>query len=105
MYAQFVKDVAASRNMTEADVRKLADGRVFTGQEAKNNGLVDELGTLQDAVAAAAKMGGIFGEPRVVTPPKKKISILDLLLGDAQSLLHLNSDRSESHIRFQYLWR
>ncbi len=105
MYAQFVKDVAASRKMNEADVRKLADGRVYTGQEAKNNGLVDELGTLQDAVAAAAKLGGILGEPRVVTPPKKKISILDLLLGDTQSLLHLNPDKSESHIRFQYLWR
>jgi protease-4 len=105
MYGQFVKDVATSRKMNEADVRKLADGRVFTGQEAKNNGLVDELGTLQDAVAAAAKMAGIAGEPRIVTPPKKTISILDLLLGDARSLLTLDPDRSESHIRFQYLWK
>jgi protease-4 len=105
MYGQFVKDVAASRKMDEAAVRKLADGRVFTGLEAKNNGLTDELGTLQDAVAAAAKMAGIVGEPRVVTPPKKRISLLDLLLGDAQSLLTLDPDRSESHIRFQYLWK
>jgi protease-4 len=105
MYGQFVKDVATSRKMNEADVRKLADGRVFTGLEAKNNGLVDELGTLQDAVAAAAKMAGIVGEPRIVTPPKKTISILDLLLGDARSLLTLDPDRSESHIRFQYLWK
>jgi len=105
MYGQFVKDVATSRKMNETDVRKLADGRVFTGLEAKNNGLVDELGTLQDAVAAAAKMAGIVGEPRIVTPPKKTISILDLLLGDARSLLTLDLDRSESHIRFQYLWK
>ncbi len=105
MYTQFINDVAAGRRMHEEDVRKLADGRVYTGQEAKSNGLVDELGTLQDAVAAAAKMSGIVGEPRVVTPVKKKISILDLLLGDAQSLLSLNQDRSESHIRFQYLWK
>ncbi len=105
MFGQFVKDVAASRKMNEADVRKLADGRVYTGLEARNNGLIDELGALQDAVAAAAKMAGIVGEPKIVTPPKKKISILDLLLGDAQSVLTLNPDRSESHIRFQYLWK
>ena len=105
MYGQFVGAVAASRKMDEADVRKLADGRVFTGSEAKNNGLVDEVGALQDAVAAAGKMAGIIGKPKVVTPPKRKISILDLLLGDSRSLLSLNPDRSESHIRFQYLWK
>lgn len=105
LYGQFVTAVATGRKMKEEAVRKLADGRVFTGQEAKNNGLVDELGTLQDAIAAAAKMAGISGEPRVVTPPQKKTSLLDLLLGDARSSFSLNQDRSESQIRFQYLWR
>jgi protease-4 len=105
LYGQFVSVVAAERNLKEDAVRKLADGRVFTGQEARKNGLVDELGTLQDAIAAAAKMAGIPGEPKVVTPPVKKLSLLDLLLGDARSPLSLNPDRSESHIRFQYLWR
>ena len=105
MYGQFVTAVAGSRKMNEADVRKLADGRVYTGLEAKNNGLVDELGTLQDAVAAAGKMAGIIGEPSIVKPVKRKITILDLLLGDARSVLGLNPDRSESHIRFQYLWK
>jgi len=105
MYNQFVSAVASGRKMDPAVVRKLADGRVYTGQEAKANGLIDELGTLQDAVAAAAKLAGIVGEPRVVTPPKKKISLLDILFGDSRSLVSLNPDRSESHIRFQYLWR
>jgi protease IV len=105
MFGQFVKDVAVSRRMSEDDVRKLADGRVFTGLEAKTNGLVDELGALQDAVAAAGKMAGIVGEPRIVTPPKKKFSIFDILFGDARTVLGLNPDRSESHIRFQYLWK
>jgi protease-4 len=105
MFGQFIKDVAVGRKMSEGDVRKLADGRVFTGLEAKNNGLIDELGALQDAVAAAGKMAGIVGEPRIVTPPKKKISIFDILFGDARTVLGLNSDRSESHIRFQYLWK
>jgi protease-4 len=105
MYTQFVSAVASSRNMKEEEVRKLADGRVYTGQEAKANRLVDEIGTYQDAIAAAAKMAGIAGEPKIVSPPKKSFSILDLILGDSRSALPLSSDRSESHIRFQYLWR
>lgn len=105
MYGQFVAAVAANRNMSEDDVRKLADGRVFTGQQAKDNGLIDELGALEDAVISAGKLAGIVGKPRTVSPPKRKITLLDLLLGDVRSVLPLNSDRSESHIRFQYLWK
>jgi protease-4 len=105
LYAQFVSAVASSRSMKEEEVRKLADGRVYTGQEAKANRLVDEIGTFQDAIAAAAKMAGISGEPKIVSPVKRRFSILDLLLGDARSALTLSADRSESHIRFEYLWR
>jgi protease-4 len=105
MYSQFVSAVASSRKMKEEAVRKLADGRVFTGQEAKTNGLVDELGTYQDAIAAAAKMAGITGPPKVLSPAKKSLSILDLLMGEGRSALSLNPDHSESHIRFEYLWR
>jgi protease IV len=105
MYNQFVSTVAGNRNMKEEDVRKLADGRVYTGQEAKADGLVDELGTLQDAIDAAARMAGIVGEPKILNPPKKRFSMIDLLLGDSRSALSLSPDRSESHIRFQYLWR
>jgi protease IV len=105
MYNQFVTAVAAGRKMDPEVIRRLADGRVYTGQEAKANGLIDQLGTLQDAVAEAGRMAGIRGEPDVVTPPERKFSILDLLLGTSRSALSLNPDRSESHIRFQYLWR
>ncbi|MBN1566640.1 MAG: signal peptide peptidase SppA [Acidobacteria bacterium] len=105
MYNQFVSAVASSRNMQDEVVRKLADGRVYTGEEAKADGLVDELGTLQDAINAAAKMAGIQGEPKVLSPMRKRFTILDLLLGDSRSVLSMNPDRSESHIRFQYLWR
>jgi protease-4 len=105
MHAQFVNAVATSRKMDVAAVRKLADGRVFAGLEAKSRGLVDELGTLQDAVHEAARLAGIKGEPRTVSPQKKSVSLLDLVFGDVRSVLPLNPDRSESHIRFQYLWR
>ena len=105
MYNQFVATVASSRKMKDEDVRKLADGRVYTGQQAKADGLVDELGTYQDALDAAARIAGIQGEPKILSPAKKSFSLLDILLGESRSALLLNPDRSESHIRFQYLWR
>jgi protease IV len=105
MYNQFVTAVSTGRKMNLENVRKLADGRVFTGQEAMGNGLIDEIGTFQDALAATTRMVGISGEPRLVSPPKKKISLIDLLFGDSRSVVALNPDRSESQIRFAYLWR
>ena len=106
MHGQFVSAVSESRNIPEEEVRKLADGRVYTGMQAKENRLVDEIGTFQDAVAAAAKMGRISGEPKLLVPIKKRFSALDILLGNAESILPLSSSAgSESHIRFEYLWR
>jgi protease IV len=105
MYNQFVTAVATGRKMNVESVRKLADGRVYTGQEAMEKGLIDEIGTFQDALSAASKMVGITGEARLVSPPKKKISLIDLLFGDSRSVVALNPDRSESQIRFAYLWR
>ncbi|MGQ9496977.1 MAG: signal peptide peptidase SppA [Desulfotomaculales bacterium] len=66
IYDQFVAVVAAGRKMEESRVRQLADGRVFTGNQAKELGLVDEMGDLQDAVRLAGRLAGIRGEPRVV---------------------------------------
>jgi protease-4 len=105
MYDQFVAAVAESRNLQKDQVSKLADGRVYTGQQALKYGLVDELGTLQDAIDAAAKMGGIDGSPVILKPAKRRLSLFDFLLGYSRSALRLNPDRSESHIRFEYLWR
>jgi protease IV len=105
MYNQFVSAVAGSRKMEEGAVRKLADGRVYTGQQAKSDGLVDEIGTFQDAIAAAGKLAGIRGTPKILSPAKKRFALLDLLLGDSRSALSLSPDRSESHIRFEYLWK
>jgi protease IV len=105
MYGQFVSAVASSRKMNEEQVKKLADGRVYTGLEAKSGGLIDAIGTYQDALAEAGKLGGIQGSPKVVSPARRSFSILDLLTGDARSALSLNRDRSESHIRFEYLWK
>lgn len=66
VHGQFVSAVAKGRKMPEAKVRELADGRIFSGQQAKELGLVDELGGLENAIEAAAKRAGIEGVPQVV---------------------------------------
>jgi len=63
IYQQFVDVVAEGRKMERNKVLELADGRIFTGRQAKNLGLVDELGNFYDAVALTGKLAGIKGEP------------------------------------------
>ena len=65
VHSQFVAAVAQGRGMAESDVRKLADGRVYSGAQAKQLGLIDQFGSLQDAIEVAAKRAGIEGEPAV----------------------------------------
>ena len=80
VHDQFIRAVAAGRKMKIEDVRKLADGRIFTGEQALKNGLIDQLGTLDDAVRTAARMAGISGEPQVVEKTDK-FSLFDILKG------------------------
>ena len=65
MYVAFVKQVSKGRNLPEDKVRQLADGRVYTGKQAKELGLIDELGNYYDALNGTAKRAGIEGEPLV----------------------------------------
>lgn len=83
VHQQFVRAVAEGRRMEEEKVQEVADGRIFTGEQAKELGLVDELGDLKDAINAAAKMAGIEGEPKVVYPEEEKRSLLSYLLDQA----------------------
>jgi protease-4 len=79
-HAQFVRAVAEGRKIPEAKVREIADGRIFTGEQALGLKLVDKLGTLQDAIVEAGKLGGISGEPQIIRPPRKKKLLLDMLV-------------------------
>ncbi len=100
-YDQFVSAVAKERNMSEADVRKLADGRVFSGEQAYAYGLIDTLGAYEDAIDLAAKAAGINGEPRVVRPQRKKLTTFDLLF--SYDLKKLVDAYVISRPRVQYL--
>lgn len=80
VHEQFIKAVSDGRKIPFDEVKKLADGRIFTGKQAMEARLVDELGTLEDAIAAAGRLAGIKGEPEVVTK-KERFSIVDILRG------------------------
>jgi protease-4 len=65
-YTRFVSSVAKGRNLSVDYVRGIADGRVYTGSDAKDMGLVDELGGLYDAINIAANLSGMKGKPEIV---------------------------------------
>jgi len=79
VHSQFKNAVSEGRGIDLKEVDKIADGRVFTGEQARNLKLVDDLGTLGDAIRLAGTMSGIGEEPNVVYYPKSKGRFLDLL--------------------------
>jgi len=102
IHAQFVEAVAEGRGMEYDAVAALADGRIFSGRQALEAGLVDRLGTLEDAVEVAARMGGIEGEPRVQEPVRReRLTLFDLISGTASNLLRPESSSVGAH----YIYR
>lgn len=79
-FTQFLDVVARERKMDKEKLMPYANGRVFTGLQAKEYGLIDSLGTFEDAIRITSKMAGIEGEPRIVRE-KKRFSIFEELLG------------------------
>jgi protease-4 len=84
VHQQFIQAVAEGRKLDRSKVAEIADGRILTGEQAKNLGLVDRLGNLQDTIDITAKLAGIVGKPNVLYP-KKKISIWELLMREMAS--------------------
>jgi protease-4 len=81
VHRQFIGVVEDERGLTHDEAVELSDGRVFTGEQALDLGLVDTLGTYEDAVMIAASLGGIEGEPSIVRERKRR-SVLDRWFGD-----------------------
>ena len=82
MYSQFVNVVSQNRSLSKEEVKKIADGRVFTGKQSKELGLIDVIGTFEDAVSIAGTMGQIKGKPKIVQVNKKRPSVLDWFTGN-----------------------
>jgi protease-4 len=99
-YEQFVQAVAEERHLSLEAVKKIADGRVFTGRQALALGLIDKLGDFQDAVNLAGKMGGIKGKPEILEKRKKKITLYDILFGDWEEMFFR---LSKGHLSAKYI--
>jgi protease-4 len=80
VHEQFIQAVSEGRKISLEDVRKIADGRVFSGRQALKLRLVDELGDLEYAIEVAAKIANIKGEPKIIMK-KERSPLLDLLQG------------------------
>jgi protease-4 len=105
MYVQFVEAVAEGRNMEIQEVRTVADGRVFTGRDALERKLIDEVGNFQDAVNTTAKLAGISGKPNLIRATRRSVTLLDVLTTDISRVVPIGGNAISSQIRFQYLWK
>ena len=84
IHSQFVKAVEDNRSINRSELIKLADGRVFTGLQSKDLGLVDVLGTFEDAVILAGTLGDIKGKPKTAEINKENNSLFDLFTSNLE---------------------
>jgi protease-4 len=96
IHEQFINDVAAGRKdkIEKEKLRTIADGQFFTGEKAKEIGLVDTIGNFYDAVKIAAELGGIKTEPELVYPKKKWGGLIDVFLESSVDALNRIADRT-----------
>jgi protease-4 len=104
MFGQFIQAVADGRGMKFDAVKAIANGKVWTGQQALDMKLIDQVADFEAAVDDTAKSVGIGGEPVLVRPEKDRRTLLDLLLGDVSQYLPAR-EMLEQHVGFYYLWK
>ena len=103
IHGQFIEAVANGRNLKIELVKELADGRIFSGRQAKESGLIDELGTLEDAISYATKLAGIKDKAKIVQERKEKNLLLRLFKEDFSSLIP--SPLNTKFLGAQYIWQ
>jgi protease-4 len=85
VHNQFIEDIAKARNLEADRVREIADGRVFTGRQAMELGLVDETGSFTDAVAWVGAQTGLGENPELIYPKREALSYLEKMFEAAFS--------------------
>jgi len=105
MYGQFVQAVADGRHAKVADIKSIADGRVWTGEQALTMHLIDQIGDFRTVVLDTAKSVNISGEPVLVHPERDRKSLLDLLFGDASQWVPTKDKLLDQQMGFYYLWK
>lgn len=103
VHQQFVEHVAAGRDLEFEAASELADGRIYNGRQAKEAGLVDELGNFRDALTLLSSMASIEGEPNLVYPPEPKMSFVDYFMQQAADQFR-DGLREEGYAGLQYRW-
>ncbi|MEO0271024.1 MAG: signal peptide peptidase SppA [candidate division WOR-3 bacterium] len=87
VYRQFFKEVSIRRNLDTLNLKEWAEGKIFTGRQAKKLGLIDTLGTYEDALLLAGKLAGIKEKPKEIRPPERRRGLLYMLF---EELVNLN---------------
>jgi protease-4 len=110
MYTRFVNIIAVGRNMKIDNVRKLADGRIYTGKQALDNGLIDQLGYIDDAITLAKEIAGLK-EAKIIKY-KRMFNLAEIFEGSMDNLfgnrtikfgIHASA-ADDDYPRFMYLW-
>lgn len=102
IHAQFVEAIALERDMPIEEVMALADGRIFSGRQALDVGLIDALGSLEDAIRVAGRMGGIEGEPNVQEPVRReRLTLGDILRGSLAGVLAPAASNPEAQFLYE----
>ena len=105
MHGQFIQAVADGRKTKFDDIKAIANGKVWTGEQALSMKLIDQVGDFQAAVDDTAKSVGIKGEPVLVHPERDRKTVLDVLFGDISEWLPTREKFLEHHVGFYYLWK
>lgn len=105
MYGQFVHDVSIGRHTTEDKIKPLATGQVWTGEQSLPLGLIDKIGGFRTALIDTARSEGISGEPTVVKPAKKRVTLFSALSEDADDLFPNPGKLLGQSPGFYFLWK
>lgn len=105
MHSQFIQAVADGRKSKFDEIKSIANGKVWTGEQALSMKLIDQVADFQAVVDDTAKAVGIRGEPVLVRPERSRKTVLDLIFGDVSEWLPTREKLLEQHVGFYYLWK
>ncbi len=103
VHSQFVEAVSLGRNIPADKVREISDGRIFSGRQALNVGLVDELGGFQDVVEYTAELVGLDKDPKLIYPEVEEPGLIERILNSALGDISFDA-RLKWKVGPQYLW-
>jgi len=106
VHSQFIEAVAEGRKLPIAEVRAIADGRIFTGRQALELKLVDQMGDLAESIRVAGDLAGIKGKPKVVEK-RKKVPFFEYLKEESAAWIAdvVTNSINRSSVSFQYVYR